>query len=75
VAVNGATPRTTRLTALEERLAGQALPPRERIEELVRPLVRPVGDLRGSEEFKRHLAGVMVADALHEAARREEAGR
>ena len=75
VAVNGATPRATRLTTVEKRLAGASLPAPAEIEPLVRAAVCPVTDIRGSESFKRHLAGVLVCDALREAAQRGEAGR
>jgi putative selenate reductase FAD-binding subunit len=67
IAVNGCSSRATRLVALENRLEGKPLPPREEIDALVKPLVDPVGDLRGSAAFKRHLAAVLVSDSIHEA--------
>ncbi|HEY3353502.1 MAG TPA: FAD binding domain-containing protein [Polyangia bacterium] len=67
VAVNGAVPRATRLRALEDRLAGQPLPPRGEIDALVKAAVDPVTDLRGSAAFKRQLAAALVSDALRDA--------
>jgi CO/xanthine dehydrogenase FAD-binding subunit len=67
VAVNGATPHATRLRALEDRLAGQPLPPRDEIDALVKAAVAPVTDLRGSAAFKRQLAAALVSDALRDA--------
>lgn len=75
VAINGPVPHACRLTVAEERIAGKPLPDRPAIEALVKPLVSPVSDHRGGEAFKRHLAGVLVSDALHEAARRVEVAR
>jgi carbon-monoxide dehydrogenase medium subunit len=70
IAVNGCSSRAIRLSALENRLEGNPLPPREEIDALVKPLVDPVGDLRGSAAFKRHLAAVLVSDSIHEAIRK-----
>jgi putative selenate reductase FAD-binding subunit len=67
IALNGAVPHATRLTALEQRLHGQPLPSRDEVDDLVRQLVQSADDLRGSAAFKRHLAAVMISDGLREA--------
>jgi probable selenate reductase FAD-binding subunit len=61
VVVGGVAAHVVRLASVEEALAGQPLPPRERIEELVSAAVTPVSDLRGSAEYKRLRAGILVA--------------
>ncbi len=81
IAVSGVAPRVIRLGKLEAQLDGKPLPPREETDAAVKTLVSPPADLRGGAEFKRHLAAVMVSDALKEAAAggrgaaRAEAGR
>ena len=54
----------TRLSALEERLTGAALPDREVLEGSVSSLVKPLADFNGTEAYKRYLAGVVVADTV-----------
>lgn len=75
VAVGGVAKSVVRLAALEKRLDGKPLPPRDGIEALARPLIKPIDDLRGSAAFKRHAAAAMVAWALHEAASPSGSGR
>ena len=71
IAVNGVTSRAMRLSPLERELEGKPLPPREDIDKRVKLLLNSTTDLRGSAEFKCHLAAVLVSDTLHEAAQRE----
>jgi putative selenate reductase FAD-binding subunit len=54
-----------RLADAEEALEGSPLPPKDRIEKLVRAAFWPTSDLHASTEYKRYLAGVYAADLLH----------
>jgi probable selenate reductase FAD-binding subunit len=71
IAVGGAARHVIRLEAVESALHGRPLPKRETLERLVAGHVSPPADIRGSAEFKRHLAGVLVAKALLRAYRQE----
>ncbi len=75
IAAGGVAKHVTRLGAVEKALDGKPLPSRDAIERLVAGHVSPIADIRGSIEFKRHLAGVLVAKAViraygHEGERR-----
>jgi aerobic carbon-monoxide dehydrogenase medium subunit len=63
-------PKSTRLTELEAKIHGATLSEAGRIvaeEKLyLRGLLRPVDDLLGSAEYKLHMTGVMLADALEQ---------
>ena len=59
-----------RLIETEGRLRGAPLPPKVRIEEWVSRELHPVADAHASVEYKRYIAGVLVADTLHELAER-----
>lgn len=72
IAAGGVAKHVIRLQAVEESLHGKPLPKREAIERLVADHVSPIADIRGSVEFKRHMAGVLVAKAVIRAYRREE---
>lgn len=67
IVVGGVAEVPVRLEQLERELEGKALPSREEIEQKVKELVSPVGDLRGSAEFKRHIAAVLTAWSMHNA--------
>jgi len=54
-----------RLTAVEEALNGSPLPPEEQIEGMIGRAFAPAADMHGSAAYKRYVAGVLVADALH----------
>jgi CO/xanthine dehydrogenase FAD-binding subunit len=54
-----------RLSDAEEALEGSALPPKDRIEKLVRAAFWPTSDIQASTEYKRYLSGVYAADLLH----------
>ncbi len=77
VAFGGIGPRATRLAAVEEALADARMPDPAAIAAVVENAVDPAFDVRGSAQFKRYMAGVLVADALARAwkAASEEAGR
>lgn len=68
VAVGGVNKRVVRLKALEKSLVGTIVPHDASIEAAVKAdkVVAPKSDIRGSAEFKRHLAGVLVAAAVAE---------
>jgi len=68
VAVGGVAASVIRLSELEKQIDGASLPSRDEIEAMVKPLVHPIDDLRGSQSYKRQVAGVLVARALHHAA-------
>ena len=53
-----------RLEEAEKSLDGAALPPRERIEQLARAGFTPLPDPHASVDYKRYMAGVLVADLL-----------
>lgn len=72
IAAGGVAKHVIRLPAVEQALNGQPPPKRDAIEQLVASHVSPITDIRGSTEFKRHLAGVLVAKALLRAYRRGE---
>jgi carbon-monoxide dehydrogenase medium subunit len=63
-------PKSTRLAELEAKIQGAKLSEAGRIvaeEKLyLRGLLRPVDDLLGSAEYKLHMTGVMLADALEQ---------
>jgi carbon-monoxide dehydrogenase medium subunit len=66
VAIGAAGPQALRVTAAEALLRG-AVPSREAIREAAdaaRALADPIPDTRGSAEFKKDMAGVVVARAL-----------
>ena len=71
IAVGGVAQHVIRLEAVEKALHGKPLPSREAIERLVASHVSPVADIRGGVEFKKHLAGVLVAKAFLGARQRE----
>jgi putative selenate reductase FAD-binding subunit len=70
IATGGVAKHVVRLEAVEESLHGKPLPKRDAIEHLVAGQVSPIADIRGSIEFKQHMAGVLVAKAILSAYRR-----
>ena len=74
VAVGGVAKHVVRLQSVEEALDGQPPPGRDTIERLVAGAVSPITDLRGSAEFKRHLGGVLVAQAIRRAIQQGQVG-
>ena len=64
VAVGGVGPTVVRLAQVEKVLVGAPLPSLGVIEDLVSAHVAPISDVRGSAEFKRHIAGHLVARAV-----------
>ena len=67
VALGGVAAHVVRLPAIEERLAGSPLPDSSDLENWVHAAVSPIDDMRGTAEFKRHLAGVLVSRAMRRA--------
>ncbi len=59
-----------RLAGIERALEGSALPPKEKLELMVRGAFTPAADMHASAAFKSHLAGVFAADILHDLAAR-----
>ena len=57
-----------RLTAMEKKLEGMPIPPRQDLEELARAEFVPAPDMHASGAYKRYMAGVLVADLLVELA-------
>ncbi len=66
VAVGSAAPTPLRLAAVEARLAGARLDDAtlEEVAALTADAVAPITDLRSTEDYRRHLAGVLVKRAL-----------
>jgi CO/xanthine dehydrogenase FAD-binding subunit len=54
-----------RARLLETGETGTQLPDRERLEALVAKVFTPKPDLHASVEYKRYMAGVLTADAVH----------
>lgn len=67
IVLGGVAATPIRLTKLEQQLEGQALPERAALENMVKELVAPIADIRGSAAFKREVAAVITAWALHNA--------
>jgi putative selenate reductase FAD-binding subunit len=57
-----------RLTAMEKKLEGMPIPPRQDLEELARAEFVPAPDIHASGAYKRYMAGVLIADLLSELA-------
>jgi carbon-monoxide dehydrogenase medium subunit len=74
LAVGCVGPKAERLPELETKITGTKLSDAQRIlaeeKKYLRDLLRPVDDLLGSAEYKLYMTGVMLGDALEEAARR-----
>jgi putative selenate reductase FAD-binding subunit len=67
VAVGGMAKHVVRLTKLEIKLEGNRLPAPREIEDTVRNIVSPLKDIRGSVQYKKYLAGVLVSDCIYNA--------
>jgi probable selenate reductase FAD-binding subunit len=53
-----------RLSGIEKALEGAALPPRDRLEAMVRGAFSPKPDMHASAAYKSYMAGVFAADLL-----------
>jgi carbon-monoxide dehydrogenase medium subunit len=77
LAVGCVGPKAERLTELETKIKGAKLSDAKRIcaeeKHYLRDLLRPVDDLLGSAEYKLYMTGVMLGDALEEAAQNNSA--
>jgi aerobic carbon-monoxide dehydrogenase medium subunit len=73
LAVGCVGPKAERLTEIETRITGAKLKEAKQIvteeKKYLRDLLRPVDDLLGSAEYKLYMTGVMLGDALEQAAR------
>jgi carbon-monoxide dehydrogenase medium subunit len=71
-------PKPQRLTELETKINGNSISDAKRIlaeqKNYLRDLLRPVDDLLGSANYKLYMAGVMLADAVEQAARKTHSG-
>jgi putative selenate reductase FAD-binding subunit len=67
LAIGGVAAHVTRLPRVEAALEGRPLPSLDEVEALVSPEVSPIDDPRGGAAFKRQLAAVLAARALHQA--------
>ena len=65
--MGGCAAHPIRLSEIEERLAGQALPDRDALAEMIRPLIHPIDDLRGSCEFKTEVGAQIGAWTVYKA--------
>ena len=64
IAAGGVAKHVIRLEPVERELDRKPLPKRAALERLVATHVAPITDIRGTAEFKQHIAGVLVAKAL-----------
>lgn len=67
LAIGGFGPHASLRLDIASLFEGRPLPPKSDIEQAVLPLLSAVGDLRGSEEYKRLRGAALVADALYAA--------
>ena len=65
VVVSDCRGQRVRLQAVELALEGSALPSKSLVEKLVGAAFAPTADIHASFAYKRYLAGVLAADALH----------
>ena len=65
VALSDCRGQLLRLNAVEEALNGSPLPPKEQIEGMISRAFAPAADMHGSAEYKKYIAGVLAANALH----------
>ena len=70
IAVGGVSKHVVRLTELENKLESNKLLAATEIEDTVKNITAPVNDIRGSVEFKKYMAGVLISDCIHCAHRR-----
>lgn len=69
-AVGGVDQTVIRLNELEKRLDGSIIPTRDELETLTKLYVSPISDLRGSAEFKQHIAASLLSWAVYDAVKR-----
>ena len=74
LAVGCVGPKAQRLAELETKINGSSLSDAKRIlaerKTYLRDILRPVDDLLGSADYKLYMTGVMLAEALEQAARK-----
>jgi carbon-monoxide dehydrogenase medium subunit len=78
LAVGCVGPKAERLTDLESKIKGTTPSDARRIlaeeKNSLRHLLKPVGDLLGSAEYKLYMTGIMLGDALEQAVESNSAG-
>jgi carbon-monoxide dehydrogenase medium subunit len=69
IALGSVAPTPRRAPAAEQALVGQALTPAtlDAVAQLVRESIAPISDQRSTADYRRHVAGVIVGDALRTA--------
>jgi aerobic carbon-monoxide dehydrogenase medium subunit len=76
LAVGCVGPKAQRLVDLETKIPGSSINDAKRIfaeqKNYLRDLLRPVDDLLGSADYKLYMTGVLLGDALEQAARSED---
>jgi CO/xanthine dehydrogenase FAD-binding subunit len=72
LALLGVAPTPVRMADAERALNGTQAgdPPLDEVAALVRAAVDPIGDIHGSAEYRRHVAGVVACRALRDAIER-----
>ncbi|MEI8132624.1 MAG: hypothetical protein WCG34_09330, partial [Leptolinea sp.] len=71
VAISGAFAKSQRIVPVEKQLCGHGLSPAalEKTAATVTALAAPLGDLRGSVDYRKAMAGVVVRRALQASVR------
>ncbi len=64
IAVGCVAEKTIRLTEVEQAVVSGNLKTREDVEAAVRDAISPIADILGSVEYKTHVNGVIIADAV-----------
>ncbi len=64
IALGGVNKRVARLTGIEDGLKSGELKPGPGLEKTVSEIVLPEDDLKGSADYKRYIAGVVVSDCV-----------
>jgi len=67
IAVGGVDKCVIRLRELENKLKDKELRQKEEIEGIIKNMVNPIADIRGSAEFKKYMCAVLVVDCIFEA--------
>lgn len=71
-AVGGVAPTVIRLTELEKKLDGVMIPERDVLENMIKTYLTPKSDIRGTADFKRHVAAALLSRSIYDAAGRND---
>jgi CO/xanthine dehydrogenase FAD-binding subunit len=75
LAVGCVGPKAQRLAELEAKLSGNSINDAKRVlaeqKTYLRDLLRPVDDILGSADYKLYMTGVLLGEALEQAARKD----